>query len=139
MRVARSTVFCLITAKHLPSQSMIGTTFSACCSSPPRTLDRCLLARSPACPLARSPACPLVLSRVLSASWPALCNTLGDATSMRQVCNVFDFLIPASPAVLAFIILLRSWTSRFARVCDHSRGKFKLARRFLIDHRHRKN
>ena len=70
-----------------PRNRMIGITFSACCSSPPRTLDRyaCSLARlvglptHPPCLLARSFACS-ASSRTLFASWPALDNILDVST-----------------------------------------------------------
>ena len=40
MRVNRSTVFCQITEKHLPSQTMIGSTFNACWFANRLTLER---------------------------------------------------------------------------------------------------
>ena len=75
MRVNRSTVFCQITERHLPSQTMIGSTFSACWFANRLTLERLRACRLEtlrpsrtvqscprwACRLVRLHACELVL------------------------------------------------------------------------------
>ena len=75
MRVNRSTVFCQITERHLPSQTMIGTTFNACWFANRLTLERLRACRLEtlrpsrtvqscprwACRLERLNACELVL------------------------------------------------------------------------------
>jgi len=76
MRVNRSTVFCQITEIHLPSQTMIGSTFSACWFANRLTLERLRACRLEtlrpsrtvqscprwACRLERLHACELVLT-----------------------------------------------------------------------------
>ena len=76
MRVNRSTVFCQITERHLPSQTMIGSTFSACWFANRLTLERLRACRLEtlrpsrtvqscprwACRLERLNACELVLT-----------------------------------------------------------------------------
>ena len=53
-----------------------------------------------------------------------------------QISNVFYFLIPASPAALAFVALLWSGTGCLLRISHHGAGIVPAPRGFLIDHRH---